>query len=117
MYCPDISNKTFKDFQLLGDVYSNKFNYVKVTFNKCEFKHAENVTCAEQDQVNNFFQTRKNKLSLFMRDTYIDVENHLSVLNSYVNAQSYLSYNPDSVSSANIYFRSGEIETDYVFNQ
>ena len=50
-----------------------------------------------------------------MRDTYVDVENTQSVLNSYVNSITYLSFTQHLVSSANVFFRSGKVENSYDF--
>lgn len=89
----------------MGDHFSNNFNYIKVVFNTCAFKTPENVTCATDKKMYDFFIKKKNKLQLFMKDTYIDAENHDSVINGYVNSQTYLSYSPDLVASANVFFR------------
>lgn len=76
LLCPDTSDTKFREFELMGDHFSDKFNYIKVVFNSCAYKNPLNVTCADEKTVYDFFVKRKNKLQLFMKDTFIDAENH-----------------------------------------
>ena len=91
-YMYTINHTQAQNSELFGEVSSPVFKYFKIALTPCVNNTVSQVICKSNEEINKFLSA--NGLNLITNETYVDLHDPTSPINSYINSNQFYSITP-----------------------